>query len=49
MAYRCDDCGCDDIVELVKQNVNTNEIVDSVDDSVECDNCGSTTIFKEEE
>ena len=33
MTWRCEDCGSDEIVEEVRQNINTDEIVDSVDDS----------------
>lgn len=48
MAYRCDDCGSDNIIETLIQNINTDEIVDSVDDSVRCQDCLSRKIFKEE-
>jgi len=49
MVYRCEDCGSDEIVEEVRQNINTLEIVDSVDSSTLCDDCGSTNFFLEEE
>jgi len=49
MNWRCDDCGSDEIVEEVKQNINTHEIVDSVDDSTTCNDCGSRNLFEEEE
>lgn len=49
MVWKCEDCGSDEIVEEVRQNINTNEIVDSVDDSIHCNNCGSREIFEEEE
>jgi len=49
MTWRCEDCGSDEIVEEVRQNINTDEIVDSVDDSTTCNDCGSRNLFKEEE
>ena len=40
--FRCEECDSEDIVELVKLNINTDEIIDSVDDSAACNDCGST-------
>jgi DNA-directed RNA polymerase subunit RPC12/RpoP len=49
MTWRCEECGSDEIVEEVRQNINTDEIVDSVDDSTTCNDCGSRNLFEEEE
>jgi len=49
MIYKCDDCGSDSIVEQIKQNINTGNFVEVVDDSVACDDCGGRTIIEEEE
>ena len=49
MIYKCDDCGSDSIVEQIKQNINTGNFVEVVDDSVACNDCGGRTIIEEEE
>ena len=48
MVWKCFDCGSYEIVEEVRQNINTDEIVDSVDDSTHCNDCGSREIEEEE-